>query len=103
MSKLDSRAHGTEFRLEKPDSVIMFAVMKPFEQIVTFIADSVGAERLSAFRPTKAAERRVATLLARRDAGTIRPAERRELDLFVQLDHVMSLAKAKARARAIAR
>jgi hypothetical protein len=65
---------------------------------VTFIASAAGAERLAAFRPTKAAEQRVATLLGKLEAGTIRPAERRELELFVQLDHVMSLAKAKARA-----
>ncbi len=74
--------------------------MKPFEEIVSFIARSAGAERLGSFRPTKAAERRVAMLLGRLREGTIRPAERRELDMFVQLDHVMSLAKAKARAAA---
>lgn len=31
--------------------------------------------------------------------GTLRPKESEELQLFVQLDHVMSLAKAKARGR----
>ena len=41
-------------------------------------------------------------LLGKLKEGTIRPAERRELDLFVQLDHGMSLAKAKARAKAAA-
>ena len=77
--------------------------MKPFEEIVSFIASTAGAERLSAFHPTKAAEQRVELLLAKLKEGTIRPAERRELDLFVQLDHVMSLAKAKARAKARAK
>ena len=76
--------------------------MKPFEEIVSFIASAAGAERLSAFRPTKAAQQRVESLLGKLKAGTIRPTERRELDLFVQLDHVMSLAKAKARAKAVA-
>lgn len=71
--------------------------MKPFEEIVKFIADTAGAERLGAFKPSPAAERRVAELLARQQAGTLRPKERQELELFVQLDHVMSLAKAKAR------
>ena len=77
--------------------------MKPYEEIVSFIAKAAGAERLGAFHPTKTAEERVARLLARLNAGTIRPTERRELDLFVQLDHVMSLAKARARAHAAAR
>lgn len=76
--------------------------MKPFEEIVSFIASTAGAERLNAFRPTKAAEQRVALLLGKLKEGTLRPAERRELDLFVQLDHVMSLAKAKARAKTAA-
>ena len=70
--------------------------MKPFEEIVSFIASTAGAERLSAFRPTKAAEQRVEFLLGKLKEGTIRPEQRRELDLFVQLDHVMSLAKAVA-------
>ena len=74
--------------------------MKPFEEIVQFIADAAGAEKLGAFKPSKAAEKRVADLLAKQQDGTLRPNEREELQLFVQLDHVMSLAKATARKRA---
>ena len=73
--------------------------MKPFEEIVTFIADAAGAAKLSAFKPSAAAEKRVAELLAKQQDGTLRPKEATELQLFVQLDHVMSLAKAKARRR----
>ena len=73
--------------------------MKPFEEIVKFIADTAGAEKLGAFRPSPAAENRVAGLLAKVKDGSIRPREREELQLFVQLDHVMSLARARARVR----
>jgi hypothetical protein len=73
--------------------------MKPFEEIVSFIADAAGADKLSAFRPSPAAEQRVAELLMKQKEGTLRPKESEELQLFVQLDHVMSLAKAKARGR----
>ena len=73
--------------------------MKPFEEIVHFIADTAGAERLSAFRPSAAAEKRVAALLSKQQAETLTPKEREQLQLFVQLDHVMSLAKARARLR----
>ena len=73
--------------------------MKPFEEIVTFIANAAGPEKLGSFHPSAAAEQRVADLLARQKEGTLRPKEREELQLFVQLDHVMSLAKAKARVR----
>lgn len=73
--------------------------MNPFEEIVKFIADAAGAEKLDAFKPSEAAEKRVAELLARQQSGTLRPKEKEELGLFVQLDHVMSLAKARARGR----
>jgi hypothetical protein len=73
--------------------------MKPFEEIVKFIADTAGAEKLAAFKPSSAAEQRVAELLTKQQDGSLSPKESEELQLFVQLDHVMSLAKAKARAR----
>lgn len=72
--------------------------MKPFEEIVKFIADAAGPEKLDDFKPSKTAEKRVAELLAKREEGVLSAKESEELQLFVQLDHVMSLAKAKARA-----
>jgi hypothetical protein len=75
------------------------AAMKPFEEIVKFIADAAGPEKLEAFHPSPAAEKRVVTLLAKQKEGVLRPAERDELQTFVQLDHVMSLAKARSRMR----
>jgi hypothetical protein len=73
--------------------------MKPFEEIVKFIADAAGVEKLTAFKPSGAAEQRVAELLSKQQDGSLSPKEAEELQLFVQLDHVMSLAKAKARSR----
>ncbi|MDB6139824.1 MAG: hypothetical protein JWO94_2896 [Verrucomicrobiaceae bacterium] len=73
--------------------------MRPFEEIVKFIADAAGVEKLSAFKPSDAAEKRIALLLSKQKNGTLRSKESEELQLFVQLDHVMSLAKAKARQR----
>ena len=85
--------------LEKTISPFTIALMKPFEEIVKFIADAAGVEKLSAFKPSEAAEKRVAELLAKQQSGSLRPKEHKELQLFVQLDHVMSLAQAKAQAR----
>jgi len=73
--------------------------MKPFEEIVKFIADAAGPEKLAAFKPSSTAEKRVEELLTKQKQGSLSAKEREELQLFVQLDHVMSLAKAKARAR----
>lgn len=72
--------------------------MKPFEELVKFIADAAGPEKLDAFKPSKTAEKRVAELLAKQEEGILSSKESEELQLFVQLDRVMSLAKAKARA-----
>ena len=73
--------------------------MKPYEEIVNFIAESAGPEKLRAFRPSAASELRVAELLQRQKAGMLTAREREELELFVQLDHVISLAKARTRRR----
>lgn len=85
--------------LENPMVHPKLVAMKPFEEIVKFIADTVGAEKLEAFKPSDAAEKRVGQLLAKQKQAVLNAKEREELQLFVQLDHVMSLAKAKARAR----
>lgn len=70
--------------------------MKPYEEIVEFIAEAAATEKLAAFRPSNAAERRVADLLNRQQNCSISAKESEALQLFVQLDHVMGLAKAKA-------
>jgi len=69
--------------------------MKPFEEIVDFIAAIAGPERLGAFKPSPAAEKRVADLLGKQKEAALSNREAEELQLFVQLDHVMSLAKAR--------
>jgi hypothetical protein len=84
---------------KNPHPTSIIAPMKPFEEIVQFIADAAGPEKLGAFKPSEAAENRVAELLAKQKLGSISARESEELQLFVQLDHVMSLAKAKARTR----
>ena len=71
--------------------------MNPFEEIVQFIAEAAGAEKLAAFKPSRTAETRVVELLARQQTGTLTSKQNDELQLFVQLDHVISLAKARAR------
>lgn len=71
--------------------------MKAYEEIVEFIAEAVDAKKLSRFRPSKAAEARVALLVEKNREGRLRPAEREELDQFLRLEHVMRLAKARSR------
>ena len=69
---------------------------KAYEEIVDFLAGmSPGA--LIAFQPSEAARERVAHLIAREKRGEITPEEKDELDYFEKLEHLMRLAKARAR------
>lgn len=83
--------------LDKKSTAVKMPVMKPFEEIVNFIAEAAGVEKLAAFRPSSTAEQRVTLLLAKQRDGSLSSKEAEELQLFVQLDHVMSLAKARSR------
>lgn len=49
--------------------------------------------------PSDAELKRAGELLGRQQAGKMTPVEREELQLLVQLDHDLSLAKARTRAR----
>lgn len=71
--------------------------MKPYQELIDFIAETTDRERLAKFRPSKAAQARVETLVEKLKEGTIRKSERAELDMFLNLEHVMRMAKAKAR------
>ncbi|PYL07287.1 MAG: hypothetical protein DME33_11045, partial [Verrucomicrobia bacterium] len=64
---------------------------------VDFIAAGTTPEDVISFRPSEAAQDRVADLLAREKEGELSPAERSELDHYMQIEHLMRLAKARAR------
>lgn len=49
------------------------------------------------FRPSEAARERVADLLEREKDGELSRDEKSELDHYLQLEHLMRLAKARAR------
>jgi hypothetical protein len=68
-----------------------------YEEIVDFIASGTTPESVPAFRPTEAAIRRVEDLVAKRRDGVISSEEQAELDDYLQLEHLLILAKARAR------
>jgi hypothetical protein len=71
--------------------------IKAYEEIVDFIAAGTTPEDVISFRPSEAAQARVTDLLAREKEGELSPAERSELDHYMQIEHLMRLAKARAR------
>ncbi len=68
------------------------------EEIVEFIAGGTTPERVLAFRPSAEAQERAAELMRRSHEGTLTDEERSELEDFLELEHILILAKARARA-----
>lgn len=67
-----------------------------YQEIVELIAGANPAG-VAAFRPSDEARARVAELIDREKSQKLDPDERSELEQYLQLEHVMRLAKARAR------
>lgn len=74
-----------------------------YEEIVDFLATGPTSAQLAGFHPSPEASQRVADLIEREKSGLLSPDETDELDGYVQLEHVMRLAKARARLQLSAR
>ena len=71
--------------------------IKAYEEVVDFIASGTTPKNVIAFRPSEAAQERVSDLLQREKNSALTGAEKSELDHYMQLEHLMRLAKARAR------
>ena len=72
-------------------------IVKAYEEVIDFIAAGTTPQNVIAFRPSAAAQARVTDLLAREKEGQLSAEEKSELDHYLQLEHLMRLAKARAR------
>lgn len=70
---------------------------RAYEEIIEFIAAGTTSAGVAAFEPSPEARERVQELLARERDGELSVDEAAELDHFMQLEHLMRLAKARAR------
>ena len=70
-----------------------------YEEVVELIASEPTAAQVIAFKPSDAAHERFWGLVDREKSGDISEDEKSELDHFMQAEHIMRLAKARARAR----
>jgi hypothetical protein len=68
-----------------------------YEEIIDFVAAGANPQGIIDFHPSPAAKAKVADLLEREKTTGLSPEEQSELDNFLQLEHFMRLAKAKAR------
>lgn len=66
-------------------------------EIIDFIAAGPTSAEVAEFRPSENAQSRVMHLLERQQAEELPAQEKAELDHYMQLEHLMRLAKARAR------
>jgi len=72
-------------------------MFKAYTEIVDFIASGSTPQSVADFSASVETKRRVADLIAREKTSSLSSEERTELDHFLEIEHVMRLAKAKAR------
>lgn len=68
-----------------------------YEEFVDFIAAGTTPDSVVAFQPSEAAKARVADLIRREKTTGLNEEEAADLKNFLQIEHLMRLAKARAR------
>ncbi len=71
--------------------------IEAYEEVVDFIAAGTTPQNVIDFRPSEAAQERVTDLLSREKDGELSATEKSELNHYMQLEHLMRLAKVRAR------
>lgn len=72
------------------------STMRAYEEIIDFIAAGTSPDSIVAYQPSQTAKDRVADLIFLEKTGGLSPDEKSELDHYLQLEHIMRLAKARA-------
>jgi hypothetical protein len=70
--------------------------MKPYEEVAEFIA-SLNPREVVAFRPSENAHQSIWAVIERQKSASFPSDERAELDHYIEIEHLMRLAKARAR------
>ncbi len=70
-----------------------------YDEIVDFIAAGTTPQSVIDFRPSEATKAKVAELIRRQKTSSLSAEEEAELNQYLQLEHLMRLAKARARQR----
>lgn len=71
--------------------------MRAYEEVVDFIAAGSSPGSVVAFRPSEATRNRLAELVMREKTVGLSAEETSELDHYLQIEHLMRLAKARAK------
>lgn len=71
--------------------------MNARDELVEFLVGQIPARTLADFQPSDSARQRVWDLIAKEKETGLLPEEKLELDDYLKLEHLLVLAKAKAR------
>jgi hypothetical protein len=72
-------------------------MIRAYDEIVDFIAGGTTPNSVAEFEPSQATKDRVADLIHKEKTAGLTADEAAELDHFMQLEHLMRLARARAR------
>ncbi|MBI1790462.1 MAG: hypothetical protein HYR60_23255 [Acidobacteria bacterium] len=75
----------------------MSAATPVYFEIIDFIAAGTTPQAVAQFRPSLGAQQRVAELIEGEKEDVLSLEEKAELDHFMELEHILRMAKAKAR------
>ena len=70
-----------------------------YDEFIDFLAAGTTPQGVVDFRPSEATRAHVADLIRRQKAASLSPDETAELNHYLHIEHVMRLAKARARQR----
>lgn len=73
--------------------------MRAADEVGDFLAWEIPTESLVGFHPSEATRHRVWELVEKEKQDGLTPEEKSELDDYERLEHLLILAKAKARAK----
>jgi hypothetical protein len=73
------------------------AAIPSYLEIIDFIAAGSTPEAVIKFHPSDSVQQRVAELVERSNEGTLSGEDQSELEDYLQLEHIMIMAKARAR------
>jgi len=71
-------------------------MLRAYDEIVDFIAEGTSPGKVVAFRPSETTKARVEDLIGREKTTGLSSDETAELNQYLQLEHLMRLAKARA-------
>ena len=74
-------------------------ITRVFDEIVDFITSAPQPEQILNFKPSTVAQRRLETLLDKKREEGLNEVEKHELEQYLTIEHIMRLAKARARQR----